>query len=519
MTLTHTAQIVRPRPEVPRDKPALVHDGVVTTFGELDAGSSQVAQGLLAAGVQFGDRIAFVAPASDEYFHVLFGASKIGAITVPINPAFTSDELGYVLTDCEPAVVVSTTQVRDRVAAAGLRFDSVVLWLLSDGVAGGANTLAAWRSRKPSDDVDVAIPADSDATIQYTSGSSGRPKGVVCTHRNMMARAPDPIRSQPFERWTSDDVALLDLPICHISGTMWGVNALAQGASVVVCARFDPAQVLEAIRMWRVSKLVVVPTTLRMIMSQPGVADVDFSSVNYMLYGSAPMDPASFSLASTTFGCAVVHGYGLTESGTVTRMPPDDATVEGDRWRSVGLPSPGLEVRIADPHGNDVPPRQVGEILVRGAANMDRYWRRPDDTAATIDESGWLRTGDAGYLDEGGYLFLHDRIKDIIISGGENVSSAEVERVLVEHPAVAEVAVIGLPHPEWGEQVHALVVRAGDVAGDELIEFARLKLTKYKVPKSVEFVDQFPRTATGKILKSELRRSHASGAEPTTSSR
>jgi long-chain acyl-CoA synthetase len=320
-----------------------------------------------------------------------------------------------------------------------------------------------------------------------------------------------------WNRWTTDDVSLVAMPVSHIGGTGWGVMGLYNGAKGVVAREFDPNAVLDFIERDRISKIFMVPAAMQIVLRNPRAREVDYSRVKYVLYGASPIPLDLLKEAMEVFGCGFVQMYGMTEtSGTIVALPPEDHLAEGGpRMRSAGKALPGVELAILDEEGRRLPPHEVGEIAIRSAANMIGYWNLPEATARTIDTEGWLRSGDAGYLDEDGYLFIHDRVKDMIISGGENVYPAEVENAVYGHPDVAEVAVIGVPDAKWGEAVKAVVVRkpGHEPTPEEIIAWARQRIAGFKAPKSVDFIDALPRNASGKILRRELREPYWSGAE------
>jgi long-chain acyl-CoA synthetase len=348
-----------------------------------------------------------------------------------------------------------------------------------------------------------------DTIVQmYTSGTTGVPKGVLTTHRNLAAAA----ETSPYWNFDADSVSLTPLPMFHIGGIGWAFLGLWNGATTVLVSEFDATTVLDVVESQQVTNAVLVPTMLQLLTSVPGAAERDYSALRSIAYGASPITTSVLKAALRTFRCSLYGIYGLTEStGGVVQLDPEDHDPDGPReylLRSAGRPLPWVELRIADPAtGEQLPSGEIGEVWLRAPNVMAGYHNRPEETAATITPEGWLRTGDGGYVDDDGYLFLTDRIKDMIVSGGENVYPVEVEEVLSQHPDVAEVAVIGLPDEQWGEVVTALIVpRAGALPqSDELIDFARSQLAGYKLPRSVELVSELPRTPTGKVLKRELR--------------
>jgi long-chain acyl-CoA synthetase len=307
----------------------------------------------------------------------------------------------------------------------------------------------------------------------------------------------------------------------HIGGIGWAYLGLWNGATTILVSEFAPERVLEQLERDHVTNAVFVPTMLQLMTAVAGAADRDYSALRSIAYGASPITTPVLKATLETFRCSLYGIYGLTEStGGVVQLSPEEHDSGGPRehlLRSAGRPLPWVELRITDPAtGENLPPRSVGEVWLRAPNVMLGYFNRPEETAAALTEDGWLRTGDGGYVDEEGYLFLTDRVKDMIVSGGENVYPAEVEEALAQHPAVADVTVIGLPDERWGETVTALVIPRPGAAttAEELVAFARERLAGYKLPRSIEFVDEFPRTPSGKVLKRVLRERHA-GPEVT----
>jgi long-chain acyl-CoA synthetase len=481
---------------------AVRHRTRALTYAQLDQRSNRLAQALLAAGVGPGVRVAHLDRTGPEVVELLFAVSKIGAVLVPLNWRLAVAELARIVADSGAPVLVAGRAFAP--AAAALAEDRAgELTVVEVGPAFEA-WLDAHEPRDPG-----GRGASGDAVVQmYTSGTTGVPKGVVTTHRNLAAAA----ETSPRWAFDEDTVSLTPLPMFHIGGIGWAFLGLWNGATTILVSEFVPEAVLDLLERERVTNAVFVPTMLQMLAAVPGAAERDFGALRSIAYGASPITTPVLKAALRTFRCDLFGIYGLTETtGAAVQLDAADHDPDGPRehlLRSAGRPYPWVEVRIADPvSGTARAPGEIGEVWLRAPNVMAGYFNRPTETAAALTADGWLRTGDGGYLDDQGYLFLTDRIKDMIVSGGENVYPIEVEEALAQHPAVEQVAVIGVPHERWGETVKALIVlRPGSVASaDQLVAFARARLAGYKLPRSIAFVDELPRTPSGKVLKRELR--------------
>jgi long-chain acyl-CoA synthetase len=493
------ANVIRAQRLARPDAPALTFEGATRTFADLDAASSRVANALSGEGVGAGDRVAVLSKNCPEFFEIAFGCSKIGAILVGLNWRLAAPEIEAIVADATPTVIFAS---RAEGVLLGNTADGTRTVWLGDG-------FEQWRDAAPSvDPMHHGRPEDV-CLILYTSGTTGLPKGVMLSNASM---AHTPRLAAEAWQFHGDSVNLVAMPLFHIGGIGYGLSAMCTGGHTVLMRDVDTSLILATIEHHRVTHAFFVPAVIHALLQTPGVDQADLTSLELIVYGASPIGDAVLRRAIAVFGCGFTQAYGMTEtSGTIVALPTTDHDPDGPRarlLRSCGRPLPWIEARLVDPSTmNDAATGSVGEIWLRGAPIMAGYWNKPDETAATVTGEGWLRTGDAAFSDDEGYLFLFDRFKDMIVSGAENVYPAEVENVLGDHPAVSEVAVIGVPHERWGETVKAIVVRhaSTDVTEAELIEFARTRLAKYKCPTSVDFAETLPRNASGKLLKKDLR--------------
>ncbi|MDE2619641.1 MAG: long-chain-fatty-acid--CoA ligase [Sphingomonadales bacterium] len=511
---THLSQVAPAKAAQLGAKPALSGPGGITTYADLARQVEQARAALCAAGVRPGDRLAFLSRNDPAYYALLLAAGAAGAVVVPVNWRLAPPEIEYILADCGAVLLFAGAEfVAAGEALAALR--AVVP--MAD--------FAAWCAAAPAGADNGYRPDPDDVAAQiYTSGTTGRPKGAMLTHRALLAFRSLPVAAQPaWNRWTDDDVSLIVMPQFHIGGTGFGLQTLCAGATGLVMQDFDAGAVLAAIEHERLSKIFTVPAAMQMLLRHPRARAVDYSRIHTIIYGASPIPLDLLREAMAVFGCGFVQQYGMTEMcGTICALPPEDHDPAGnDRMRSAGKPLDGVTLRILDPAGRALPPGEVGEVAIGSVTRMAGYWNLPEATAEALTPDGLFRSGDAGWLDADGYLTIVDRVKDMIVSGGENVYPAEVEAVLRRHPAVAEVAVIGVPDARWGEAVKAVIVPAGAVdpaappaeLAAAIIAWARGELAGYKLPKTIDLVAALPRNAAGKVLRRELRAPYWEGRE------
>jgi acyl-CoA synthetase (AMP-forming)/AMP-acid ligase II len=480
------------------------------TYGDLEERSARVATALLAAGLVKGDRIAWIGKNSDLYFTLFYGAARVGIVMTPIGWRLAPPEWAYIVNDTE-AKLVFTGQGFDGAGpaiAAQLSHKPRILSAV-EGYQLIENTPRA--GFEPS--------GPNDAVLQlYTSGTTGNPKGVALSNANLfLLRKAAHFEGLAYTKWDDDEVILVAMPCAHIGGTGLGIMALAAGLPGVILAEFTPDGFFDAVERDGVTRLFIVPAALSILLNHPRCATVDYARLKYILYGAAPIPLDLLRQCIDMFKCEFIQAYGMTETtGTIVMLPPEDHDPAGNkRMRSAGKALPGVELKIVDSNDNELPTGEVGELMTRSTNNMLGYWKLSDATAATMTTDGWIHTGDAGYLDEDGYLFIHDRVKDMIISGGENIYPAEVESAIYGHPAVLEVAVIGVPDDKWGEAVKAVCVpKPGTVIDpDHVIAFARERIAGFKIPKSIDIIAALPRNASGKILRKDLRAPYWAGRD------
>jgi acyl-CoA synthetase (AMP-forming)/AMP-acid ligase II len=473
------------------------------TFRELNARANRFANGLLSLGMKPGDRVAMLCHNGHHYFEAIYGAAKAGIVLMPLNWRLTERELTHILLDGGATALVFSsefTPVVESLRAAGAKGSVVEHWIEIEGAQAAFAHKEDLFDRQPDAEPPPGIGDDDNLYIMYTSGTTGLPKGAVHTHRSQFWVA---ISSLSIRDVLSTDTMLHLLPMFHVGPLAGCVLALYRGCSQVVERRFDATRAWQIIQDERISIMTVVPALLEAMLRVPDFKRFDYSSMRSLAAGGSPL---SLTLLESyrALGMEIFQAYGLTEAcGGVSLLNPRDA-VRKTGW--AGKPGLHTEVRIAGRDNETLPPNTVGEICVRGRQVMKGYWQNPKATAAAIDADGWLHTGDLGVLDEEGFIQVRGRVKDMIISGGENVYPAEIESILVQHPGIKDVAVIGRPSPRWGESAFAVIAKASaDLTEAEVLSFCEGKLAGFKRPRGVAFMDELPRNASNKVLKTKLR--------------
>ena len=500
-----TVELIRRGARYFPERTAVLFEDKSLTFAAVDELSNRFAHVLARNGITRGSRLAILANNSIYSMPVDFGCIKAGAARTPLNARLSIDEHEHMLRETGAQVVIYDGELAERAELLATRIDSLtMLGLGSDRC--GSDLLVEAASASPTDPRTPAAPDDVILTV-FTSGTTGRLKAAEHTQATYAAVSNN--TSMNMSDVGPDDVMLHAASLFHASGC-FVLPYWLKGATTAVLARFEPAEFLNAIVRWRVTSLHLVPTMLAMLLAHPDIEKADMSSVRTILYGASPMPLPVIKRALELWGPRFVQYYGQTEAPLfITRLDKEDHVGPGAERRllACGRPSVDCEIRLIDDKGLDVEPGEQGEIALRAPFTMSSYFNAPDLNAAMFVEGGWLRTRDVGRFDEVGYLYLVDRTSDMIITGGYNVYPREVEDALLDHSAVLECAVIGAPHEKWVEAVTAFVVlRSGSaVSEDELIEFTRERLASYKVPKSVRFIEQIPKSAVGKVLRRALR--------------
>ena len=484
------------------------------TFGQVNRRINSLTNALADLGIGKGDRVGILAYNCPRYFE-LFGLAKAGRVCVALNCRSVGRELSYLINHSELSALVLESDFIAVVDSIRDELKGVREFVCLDGAAQTMRSYEQLIEGYPPDEPTDDVEPDDPCALFYTSGTTGWPKGAIHTHSSLVAEA-----SIAHRGLSPDDTVLCVMPFFHVGGSAAHmIPAFAAGATMVVHRRFDEALVLETIEREKVSYVFLVPTMILRLLEHPAFDDYDLSSLRAVGYTGAPMPVDALRRGIARFGEVFFQELGQTETLGMTVLRREEHKLDGSpkilrRLESVGKPLREGELRIVDDDGKDVPRGEPGEIVARSDRIMQGYWRMPEETARTLRD-GWVHTGDVGRMDEDGYIYLVDRKKDMIISGGENIYSREVEEVLYMHPAVLEAAVVGVPDEEWGESVKAIVIlrRGAGVSEEEIIDFCREHLASYKKPRSVEFWGELPKTGSGKIKKDEIREPYWVGHE------
>ncbi|HSE96870.1 MAG TPA: long-chain-fatty-acid--CoA ligase [Blastocatellia bacterium] len=498
------------------NKTAAICGNVRLDYKQVNERVDRLSGALSSLGITRGDRVAILALNCHRFLEVYYGVPQLGAAVVPINFRLPPADVKYIIDHSGSRAVIVDSALLPVIEAIRDSLDGVEHFIfLSDETREGYICYEEMLASGPTDFVAPEVSEEELLGLFYTSGTTAEPKGVMLTHKNLLANIAN---SEPYAQRKPYDIYLHAAPMFHLADGSAVFSNTAHGATQAFIARFDPAAVLDIISRERVTTTILVPTMINFLLQLPDLGSYDLSSLRHITYGASPIAPDLLRRAMAAFNCRFMQGYGLTEaSPLLTVLTAEDHVITNEkserRLASCGKPAEGVEVRVIKEDGTDARPGEVGEIIARGANIMRGYWKRPGDTELAIRD-GWLHTGDLATVDDEGYIYLVDRKKDMIVTGGENVYSTEVEAVLYSHPAIKEAAVIPVPDADWGEAVHACVVvkDGGRLTAEELVEFCGERMANYKVPRSVEFIEgELPKGGTGKILKKELRERHWRG--------
>lgn len=483
---------------------ALIDDGRTISYKTLGRRVAGVAHSLVAQGIRVGDRVALLLPNEASFLECFFGVVAIGAIVVPMNTRLHPREYVSLLGDCRPSLLIAHGTYGESIALLRSSFpDLTVVVCGGSGLPQGVSDYASWCAECETLP-DAQIVPDQPAALLYTSGTTSVPKGVVLSHRNYLA---DFANVEAVAGLDASSINLQLSPLYHAAAVHTQVH-LALGACTILQPKFDPEKVMQAVENYRITYFFCVPTMLYQMLDHPARERYCFASLRTISYGAAAITGARLEQALKVFGTKLLHAYGMTETTShASILRPEEHLVAVG---SIGRGLPGTELRVVDERGADSPPDQIGEIIVRGANVMQGYWERPEESRAALQD-GWLHTGDLARRDPRGYVYIVDRKKDMIVSGGVNIYPREAEEVLARHPAVAEVAAYGIPDAVWGEALTATVVlHAGaQVSAADLMVFARHYLSGLKLPKQIDFASNLPRTASGKVQKARLRAAYS----------
>jgi len=504
------------------DRNAIAFEGKRFTFAQVNERSNRLADSLTNLGVKKGDMVAILQVNCNQFLETYYAVAKLGAVLVPLNFRAKDDELTYMLNNCGAVALFIGDRYVPMVNNMRPDLTSMKHYISIDGEAEGMHYYEDIISSASPDDLFPDIDDDDVTLLMYTAGTTGKPKGVPMTHNSYGIYVLDNVDP------ASPDVEeknILTVPLYHVAGFQALLAAVYGGRTVVMMRQFEVDQWMDTVQNEKVNRAMLVPTMLKRVIDHPSFDDYDLSTLRVITYGAAPMPFEVIKKAIEMMpDVRFINAFGQTEtSSTITTLGPEDHVITGTPEEkekklkrletSIGRPMPDVEMKVVDADGKDLPLGEIGEFVARGPRIMKGYFKDDEKTAKAFTEDGWLRTGDTGYMDEDGYFYLAGRGDDMIIRAGENISPEEVEQALGSHPKIEEVAVIGVPDPDWGQEPKAIVVlKEGETAtADEIMEYCRQKLASFKRPRAVLFVDELPRNPMGKVLKKDLRAKYGQG--------
>ena len=501
------------------DRPAISCEGKKVTYAEVSDRVNRLANALIGLGVQKGDMVSILQVNCSQFVEAYFAVAKVGAIFVPLNFRAKSDELSYMLNNCEAKVLLVGERYVDLVNDMRSQLSRAEHFICIESKPDGMLKYDELLASASPEEVFVEIDDDDVTILMYTAGTTGRPKGVPLTHNSFSMYVLNNVTPVDLE---IEETNLLTVPLYHVAGVQAVMAAVYGGRTLAMLKQFEVKEWLKTVQEQKANRAMLVPTMLKRVVDCEDFDKYDLSSLRVITYGAAPMPFEVIKKAIDMFpGVMFINAFGQTETAsTITSLGPEDHVITGSDEEkalklkrlqsSIGRPMDDVEIKIVDDDGKEVPTGELGEILAKGPRVMSGYWKDEEKTAKALTADGWLRTSDRGYVDEEGYIYLAGRGDDMIIRGGENISPGEVEDVLYAHPKIDEAAVIGVPDPDWGQEPKAVVVlKGGEMAtGEEIMEFCRERLSSFKRPRYVTFVGELPRTSTGKVLKRDLREKH-----------
>lgn len=482
----------------------------VLTYREAGLIVNQLANTFISAGLQVGDRIAMLSKNSIEYLLLYYAAGKAGLVPVPLNFRLAPREWVYIINDSGAKLVLSSATYVDAIDEIRSELKDTNTFVAIDAPEKeGWKDYHKWLEGHPTTPPTVTIEDSKDAYQMYTSGTTGHPKGAVISHSAVSSNI---IQTSTFLECQRGEKFLIVAPLYHAAAAVSSFICAYKGSTIYLQEDFNPGDVVRAIVQEKIIHATLVPAMIQAcLVYVPNIAQYDFSYLRYIAYGASPISESTLKTAMQVFNCDFIQVYGMTEATvaiTALLAEPHRMALQDKAYLllSAGRPLPGTELRIVDLDDNDVPTGTTGEIIARGPQLMKGYWNKPEATEEAL-RNGWLHTGDAGYIDEDGFLYVQDRVKDMIVSGGENVYPRAIEDVLYQHPAIADAAVIGVPDEKWGETIKALVVLRKDATAtsEELMNYCRSKLGGFECPTSIDFIEALPRNPSGKVLKRQLR--------------
>ena len=476
------------------------------TYKEYDSKANRVAQGIIQEECMPNARIAILAKNSDYYAEILYGTIKTRTALVGINWRLAAPEVVFVINDSKSEILFVGPDFYKLIENIEDQIPSIKKIVAMDENHPIWESYASWRDGQSKDNPNLVGEFEDDVIQLYTSGTTGHPKGVRMTNKNLLASTPM-VEKRWGADWHEKTVNFVLSPLFHVAGSNIVVMGIIFGCKNIIIPEPDPTKILELIESEKIETAFMVPALILFLLQHPNCSKTDFSSLRQIVYGASPIAQDTLLKAVEVMQCDFWQVYGLTEStGIGTTLSPADHNVDLGKLRSCGKPYPGVEIKITDESNNTVGHNEVGEILIKSDVIMKGYWNRPEANDNSIIDD-WFYTGDAGYLDEDGFLYIHDRVKDMIISGGENIYPAEVENALMSHPDIADAAAVGIPDDKWGETVKGFVILKHDsnITEKEIIAYTKDQIAAYKCPSSIDFITEMPRNPSGKILRRELR--------------